>query len=156
MATVLDLFAVGESKTTLKSRVKERLAAVGLTQRKLAEIVGIENPQNITHWLTRENIPGNHLFNVCRVLKCNPEWLLTGAGAPDAGPAARSVGDIQVLEDFIVSAFDAVDAHGAFGRDRRATARLAARAFFLYLQDGHKLDLERVVQLEALEQAESR
>lgn len=75
--------------TAFAARVRERMAALGLTQSQLAQRVGLR--QSTVSWWTRGGIPRTpNLPALADALETSVEWLLTGADAP-AGPPLRLV-----------------------------------------------------------------
>ena len=76
---------------TLGERLKTARKANGLTQDKLAEIIGTSRGviTNIEH--NKTETPKPLIINtLCDALEINKEWLLTGAGEMLASDAIRS------------------------------------------------------------------
>lgn len=80
---------------SIHQRIKERREALGLTKEQLASELGVSY-QAVQQW-EKEPVPGDtsskvkstapsrrRLEQVARVLRCTPEWLLTGH-MPNAG-----------------------------------------------------------------------
>jgi len=64
---------------TFKQRLDFALKKRGLSQAEFARLINVE-PQNITHWITRNGISRRKLFEASSALKVNPEWLSEGKG----------------------------------------------------------------------------
>jgi len=78
--------------TSIHSRIRERREALGLSQEKLAEMVGVTY-QAVQQWerepVTMQEEDGTKIQStapkrtrlkmVADALKCTPEWLMTGA-----------------------------------------------------------------------------
>ena len=67
--------------TTLAERIKERLAATGLSNAQLATASGVKPPTSF-NWGSgkTKNIKGEPLLLAARALGVTPEWLSTGKG----------------------------------------------------------------------------
>src|SRR5690625_1824261 len=74
----------------LKSRIEERLKALGKTKSWLAAELGTEK-QNVNNWIRRGNIPTSWVFLVADLLECDAEWLMTGERLPESGGGASGV-----------------------------------------------------------------
>ena len=63
------------------ARLVRELDAASINQAELARRCGVSAP-TVTDWLNGKikMISGNHLVNVCEVLRINPIWLITGRG----------------------------------------------------------------------------
>lgn len=61
-----------------KERFEACLEENELTKTALCNELGIENEQNITHWLRRGGVSKKWLIPVCKRFGVNPAWLLTG------------------------------------------------------------------------------
>lgn len=74
------------------SRILRVRRALGLTQRELADLVGVRLWQ-IDQWERDErDAPPEQLDGLARALGCSATWLLTGSGTPDtAGGISPSV-----------------------------------------------------------------
>lgn len=68
-------------RATMRARLLLALKRVDLKQADLAREMGV-SPQNITHWMNRESVPSAKLFELCEILHCTPEWLLSGREDP--------------------------------------------------------------------------
>ena len=67
----------------LGQRVKDKRKELNLTQLEMAKLVGVSHV-TISQWEHGENTPRGHNLNfLCKILECNPDWLLYGAG-PEA------------------------------------------------------------------------
>lgn len=67
--------------STLQDRMKERMAALGLTNAQLAVACGVRPPTSF-HWASgkTKNIKGEPLLVASKVLGVRPEWLASGVG----------------------------------------------------------------------------
>ena len=139
-----------EPLTNLKERFLFRLDEMRLNQVKVASMLDI-NPQSLTGWFKRENIPVIHLFNVARLLKCSPEWLVTGHSEPD--PAAPINAD--AFAECLTTAKILVRQDNEKWSEVQ-TVRLAVSLYEYYQQSGEIPDIQRVVQLEASREAQTR
>ena len=87
-------------------RIGERIRALrlarGLKQKDLARSIGI-SPPSLSELETGESKEpsGKVLAALCRVLKTNPDWLLTGAGDP--GAAVRMDGEQAEIQAIYVA-----------------------------------------------------
>lgn len=84
--------------STVKDRLELRLQAVGSSKANFARKIGAE-PQNITHWQNRNQIPVSWLYKAARFLKCDAEWLATGHGDPELSPQ-------EGVREVVVHAYD--------------------------------------------------
>ncbi len=65
---------------TLGSRLKERRKELGLTQKEIANGVGISSVA-VTYWEKDITTPlSGHMNKLCKLLRCTDEWLLYGKG----------------------------------------------------------------------------
>ena len=74
---------------SIHSRIRERRETLGLSQRELADLVGVSyqavqqwerEPVTIEDAQTQSTAPSRkRLERVASALKCTPEWLMTGA-----------------------------------------------------------------------------
>ena len=69
-----------ERETTLKERFQSRVAELRTTQAEVARRMGVPNPQNITKWFERDNIPIAWRQKAAKALQCNEDWLVMGRG----------------------------------------------------------------------------
>ncbi|MGO2307072.1 MAG: LexA family protein [Providencia sp.] len=68
---------------TVGSRVKFRRRQLKMTQKDVAELVGI-SASAVTQWESDSTgLSAENLLKLSSVLKCNPKWLLLGYGDPD-------------------------------------------------------------------------
>ena len=59
-----------------QERIREELKHCGLTQKQLAEQLGVD-PANITNWKTGKNIPSvETLYALCKLLNVSADYLL--------------------------------------------------------------------------------
>ncbi|WP_018693555.1 LexA family protein [Algicola sagamiensis] len=74
---------------TLGQRIRERRKDKKLTQKQVGTYIGVSSV-SVTQWEKDETSPrGENLYALCRVLDCNPEWLLHGKGSPSDKPASN-------------------------------------------------------------------
>jgi len=137
---------------TLRERLKTRLRDVRLTQRELADRIGIENQQNITHWMKSGTIPAERLFDVARTLGCNPEWLLTGRGSEDASSALTV--DAGALTKVILGVLDGT-AKAEIDLSPHDTAKLVARVYAMWEESNQMPDFEMVIRFARFDLAEN-
>lgn len=71
---------------TLADRIKAARKHAQLTQRALAEKVGVEQPV-ISQLETGKNLRSVHLTKIAQVCRVSPIWLSEGVGAMEAAPA---------------------------------------------------------------------
>ncbi len=65
---------------TLGFRLKKRRKELGLTQREIADEVGVSSVA-VTYWEKDLTSPlGAHMNKLCKLLQCTDEWLLYGKG----------------------------------------------------------------------------
>jgi len=71
--------------TTLKQRINERMAALGITNAQLAKMAKVKPPTSY-HWASgkTQSIKGEPLLLAAKALGVTPEWLATGRGPRDA------------------------------------------------------------------------
>ncbi|CAK0702991.1 LexA family transcriptional repressor [Escherichia coli] len=68
----------------MNDRIRARRKELKLTQAVLAKLVGV-NRVTVTGWESGDYEPGgSNLQALAAALKCNPHWLITGNGDPDA------------------------------------------------------------------------
>lgn len=67
--------------SSLSERIKERMAATGFTNAKLAAACKVRPPTSF-NWASgkTKSIKGEPLLRAARALGVNPEWLATGSG----------------------------------------------------------------------------
>mgnify|MGYP003343267098 CR=1 FL=1 len=79
--------------STLQQRIKQRMAAKGLTNAQLAAACRVKPPTSF-NWASgkTKNIKGEPLLLAAKALGVTPEWLATGLGTmtPESGTAATS------------------------------------------------------------------
>lgn len=80
----LNFVFMNEGKSSLETRLRDRLEKTGISQADLARTMGID-PPNITNWMKRGSIPAKPLLEVSRILGCRPDWLLNGSLPMEAG-----------------------------------------------------------------------
>lgn len=67
-----------EHDTPLSRRIRQAIAASGLTQMEIAVAVGVSRPQ-VTMWASGSRAPGReNLRALATALSVSPEWLLEG------------------------------------------------------------------------------
>lgn len=67
----------------MNERIRTRRKELKLTQAVLAKLVGV-NRVTVTGWESGDYEPGgSNLQALSAALKCNPQWLIDGAGDPD-------------------------------------------------------------------------
>lgn len=79
-------------------RIKTRRKDLKLTQLQVANFVGVSKA-SISQWEKGDTFPrGENLYSLAKILKCEPEWLLTGKGTPstaagnvEAGPELQGL-----------------------------------------------------------------
>lgn len=81
---------------TLGQRIRERRKEKKLTQAAVGKFVGVSSV-SVTQWEKDETAPrGSNLISLAKVLKCKPNWLLTGEGEPDSESSNVEAGpDLQ-------------------------------------------------------------
>ena len=63
-------------------RIKQRRKEIGLTQLDVAKAVGVSKT-SVSQWESGDTNPkGENLYSLCRILQCEPDWLLYGEGKP--------------------------------------------------------------------------
>ncbi len=68
----------------MNERIRARRKELKLTQAVLAKLVGV-NRVTVTGWESGDYEPGgSNLQALAAVLKCNPHWLISGNGDPEA------------------------------------------------------------------------
>ncbi|HBN7019256.1 TPA: LexA family transcriptional regulator [Escherichia coli] len=68
----------------MNERIRARRKELKLTQAVLAKLVGV-NRVTVTGWESGDYEPGgSNLQALAAVLKCNPHWLISGDGDPEA------------------------------------------------------------------------
>src|SRR4051794_20322869 len=72
-----------QEKKRIGDRIAEARRAKGLTQRALAELVGV-GERAVQAWEQGETHPYRRLPLLERALGCNRSWLLGGAGSTNA------------------------------------------------------------------------
>lgn len=94
--------------STGSSRLKEARDAAGLSQAKLAELVGVSRAA-VNQWENGDikSLRPENLFKVARALNCSAEWLATGNGSKEPveiianAVDALEPADRQAVFDFI-------------------------------------------------------
>ncbi len=66
-----------------KERFESSLAKARINKTELCSELGIENEQNITHWIRRKGISKKWQFPVCDRLGVHIKWMQTGEGDRD-------------------------------------------------------------------------
>ncbi len=80
----------------MNERIRARRKELKLTQAVLAKLVGV-NRVTVTGWESGDYEPGGaNLQALAAVLKCNPHWLISGNGDPEA--EVTSFKPTEVLE----------------------------------------------------------
>jgi len=70
--------------STIGDRIKSMREVLGMSQRKLAGIIGVSGVC-ILKWEENTTIPGSDkIIPLSEALNCDPMWLLTGSGASQA------------------------------------------------------------------------
>lgn len=70
---------------TVGSRIKSRRRLLKLTQKDLAEWIGI-SASAVTQWENDVTNPsGENLLRLASHLQCDPQWILSGVGQPEPG-----------------------------------------------------------------------
>lgn len=65
---------------TLGYRLKERRKELGLTQKEIANVIGVSSVA-VTYWEKDITTPlSAHMNKLCKLLQCTDEWLLYGKG----------------------------------------------------------------------------
>lgn len=73
----------------LGRRIRERLAALGKTQRGLAAHCGV-SPEAVRQWINGKKPTDEHLEKAAQYLECSAPWLRYGI-APEAGKLAAKL-----------------------------------------------------------------
>lgn len=77
---------------TVGSRVKFRRRQLKMTQKDIAERVGI-SASAVTQWENdNTGLSAENLLKLSSILKCNPSWLLLGTGTPEEGVTPSIIG----------------------------------------------------------------
>lgn len=80
---------------TVGSRIKTRRRLMKLTQKDLAEWIGI-SASAVTQWENDITSPsGENLLSLAKCLECSPQWVLTGKG--ELEPPLKSQSQIRIL-----------------------------------------------------------
>lgn len=141
--------------TDLKTRLKSRLKQVRKNQIELAASIGMENPQNITHWNRRGEIPLKWLDAVARELECDPRWLQTGEGIEQPEKNTRTI-DVGALAVIIEGVYAAVSAVG-LEWGARQVAVMVANLYELYEETGETpASFDQLVRLQDLASKSTR
>lgn len=96
-------------------RITSRRTALGLSKAEFSRLVGVSGP-TVTDWENGviKTLSGESLLKVSAVLKCTPEWLLTGKGNETRAEVTTAVdlspSDRQTLNNAQYLPPDALDA----------------------------------------------
>ncbi|MDE1493182.1 LexA family protein [Xenorhabdus bovienii] len=92
------------AQSSIGSRIRERRRSFRLTQRDIAQVVGV-SPSAVTQWEQDATIPsGESLLSLSKALDCSPEWIMTGKDIPPAKePRHLSANQFNVKEVPVVS-----------------------------------------------------
>lgn len=128
--------------TSMGNRIRKRRKDLKLTQKHIAEHVGVKTP-SVTQWESGEYKPnGENLLRLAAVLETTPEWITDGeglagrvsppAGNTERGPAIR--GSVPLISEVqagkwteIVDSFQPGDAE----EWRETTSNVSSRSFAL-------------------------
>ncbi|WP_163020137.1 helix-turn-helix domain-containing protein, partial [Pseudomonas viridiflava] len=78
--------------TTLAHRLKLARAHAKITQRKLAELAGVEQPA-ISQMESGKTLKSAHLVALAKACGVNADWLATGTGQMSSEPS-----NVEILE----------------------------------------------------------
>lgn len=83
----------------ISDRIKQRMADLGLKGVDITDATGVSSG-GVSQWVNGLTKPGGeNLFTLCRVLKCQPDWLLYGKEKTNPEPNAESgLGDIALYD----------------------------------------------------------
>ncbi len=83
---------------TLGERMKSAREAAGVSQTQLADAIGTR-PNVIWRYENNENEPrSKRLREIARIIRCDPDWLLTGEEPVDSAPEIQ---DYPGLTEFL-------------------------------------------------------
>lgn len=90
--------------STLDQRITEARKGQGLSPSELAKAIGVTGAA-VSRWENGQvkNLRMDHLFDIARLLKVNPEWLATGNGRKQVGQVDLS--DLSQDEQFWLDLF---------------------------------------------------
>lgn len=71
---------------TFTDRIKNRIQALGITQARLAELIGIKQP-SVNALLKGGIDKPRFILKLAAALETTPDWLLSGKETPDTGAA---------------------------------------------------------------------
>jgi transcriptional regulator with XRE-family HTH domain len=70
---------MNKRKEIIPNNLKEYRLKAGLTQKQVAELVGVNNQERICHWEAGRNVPSAlNLMKLCDIYKTNPSKLYFG------------------------------------------------------------------------------
>ncbi|MDZ7278084.1 helix-turn-helix domain-containing protein [Pantoea eucrina] len=77
---------------TAGMRMRARRRALQMTQKNLADVIGVSHVA-ISQWEKEETVPrGENLLRLAEHLQCTPAWIIDGDGEPFAPPSNISQG----------------------------------------------------------------
>lgn len=89
----------------MSDRIASRRKELGLTQRALAQLVGLSGV-SILKWENGQNEPsGKNLFALSDALKCSPAWLLFGDEDKSPTPASKLPLDLDDQQQQLLHLF---------------------------------------------------
>ena len=79
----------------INERIRQRRKEMKLTQEQIAKAVGVSRV-SVSQWESGDTSPrGENLYALCRVLQCQPDWLLYGKDTPKPEANAEWAGEIE-------------------------------------------------------------
>lgn len=94
----------------MSDRIIARRKELGLTQRSLADLVGLSSV-SVLKWENGQNEPrGKNLFALARALECSPTWLLFGDEDKTPTPAIELTESLNEQQQQMLELFDQLPA----------------------------------------------
>lgn len=84
---------------TLGERLRSKRKEMKLTQKDVSKVAGV-TAVSVTLWEKGDTFPkGENLIAISKLLKCSPEWLLSGVDKPSIESNAELVGLIEAWDN---------------------------------------------------------
>jgi transcriptional regulator with XRE-family HTH domain len=69
---------MNKRKEPIKNNLKEYRIKAGLTQRQVAQLIGVNNEERVCHWESGRNVPNVfNLMKLCEIYKTTPLELFS-------------------------------------------------------------------------------